>query len=130
MNLECKVCGHKWNYKGNQYRAMCMNCRRKHNKITYIKTGLPSKCHQNAINCHQLPSIKDDIMQGSILSALNKADIDPTNHREMFKDAIPLILRDDKLKFAFAQACQDRKKSPEKVVRNAIEFWLKENEYI
>jgi len=121
MNLECKVCGHVWDYKGKAKRAQCGKCRW-NGKVTYIKTT-PNTTPTT-------PDIKDDIMQGNILDALDKADINPTNHRELFKDAIPLILKEDKLKFAFAEACQDRRRSPESVVRNAVRFWLKEKRYL
>jgi len=119
MNLECPKCGNKVN--PNAKRPQCGKCRYSFPR----KNSAKSQPTQPKVS-----QISDDIMQGSILNALEKADIDPTNHREMFKDAIPLIIKEDKLKFAFAQACQDRKRSPEVIVRKAIKFWLKENKYL
>lgn len=69
MNLECPKCGHKWEYKGNHYRAQCMNCRRKLKQITWVKTGLPPKKDTNAT---KMPPIQDNIMQGGILDVLDK----------------------------------------------------------
>jgi len=64
MKLECSRCGHSWNYKGNKYRAICVKCR------NWIRTGLPSPWSKNAsVNASV---IKDDIMHGNIIEALEK----------------------------------------------------------
>ena len=128
MKLTCPKCGHKWNYKGNKYRAMCMNCRRKHNTVTWIKTGLPPNATNSPPNATN--SISDDIMRGNITEALNKADIDPFNSKgKLSKDFIPLLLKNDKLKFAFAEYCDDNKKQPLWVVKKAIMFFLEQDGY-
>ena len=126
MNLECPKCGYKWNFNGKANRVQCPQCK-KFFRLNYKPARNPANKTKPA---KQTCQISDDIMQGNILDALEKADINPTNHHEMFKDAIPLILKDDELKFAFAQACQDRKRSPEVIVRKAVRVWLKENRYI
>ena len=122
--ITCPYCGYEFPFKGKSNRVRCRNneCKRwfKQKYKRQQKLHTATKVADN---------LKDDIMQGNILDALHKADINPTNHKEMFKDAIPLILKDDKLKFAFAKACQDRKRSPETIVRKAILFWLKEKGY-
>jgi len=51
-------------------------------------------------------------MSGNIIDALNKADVNPMNHHELIKDYIPLMLKEGKLKFAFAKACSANKINP------------------
>src|SRR4030043_1601092 len=129
MNLVCPKCGHKWNYKGNEYRTKCTKCR-VNGTITIIKTGLPSKRNGTKMeqrNNKNGTTISDDIMHGNILEALEKADIDPLNNNgKLSKDFIPLLLKDDKLKFAFAKYCEMKKKQPLWVVKQAIIKLLKE----
>ena len=122
MNLICPKCNHKFNSEAK--RPQCSQCRYNFPRVKNIQKH-PQETSKKTSNL-----ISDDIMQGNILDALNKADINPTNHRELFRDAIPLILKEDKLKFAFAEACQDRRRSPEIIIRNAVRFWLKEKGYL
>jgi len=131
MNLECPKCGHEWNYKGNHWRTKCVNCRKK-GIITIIKTGVPRI--KGTVGTQKgtpsiSPDIQDDIMHGNIMDALNKADVNPFNHKNFLKDAIPLILKEEKLKFAFAKACSEKKNSPEKMIRVILKDWLKEKKY-
>ena len=125
MNLECPKCNHKWNYRGNLKRARCPNCRKKGIKNQYVKTGLGAN---NGAKMAQIgANISDDIMRGNILDALDKADIDPLySNGKLSKDFIPLLLRDDELKFAFAKYCDIKKKQPLWVVKYAVEKLLKE----
>ena len=72
-------------------------------------------------------SISDDIMQGNIIDALNKAEINPFNNNgKISNDFIPLLLKNDELKFAFSKYCEQKKKQPLWVVRYAIIKLLKE----
>lgn len=133
MNLVCPKCGHKWNYRGNNYRIDCGNCR-KQGIITIIKTGLPTPWEKSNSNPNnptvKSNSISDSIMRGNILEALEKADIDPMNNNgKISKDFIPLLLKDEKLKFAFAKYCEAKKKQPLWVVKKAIINFLMEEKY-
>jgi len=121
MNLKCPKCGYGWDFKGRARRVQCLKC----GKFFYNPIFM-QKPANNAETC----KIKDDIMHGNILDALNKANIDPINHNELSKDWIPILLEDNKLKFAFAEACEKLQKSPEKVLRMAIKDWLKQKEYL
>ena len=69
-------------------------------------------------------------MRGNIIEALEKADIDPFNNNgKISKDFIPLLLKDDKLKFSFSSYCMDKKKQPLWVVKKAIMEFLKKEKY-
>ncbi len=138
MNLKCPKCGHSWNYKGNNYRIDCSICRSK-GILTIIKTGLPYKpSSKPSTKPSTKPSCKkstagisDDIMHGNIIEALEKADIDPLNNNgRISKDFIPLLLKDDKLKYAFSKYCYENKKQPLWVVKQAIIKFLEEEKAI
>lgn len=117
--LTCPYCGYNFPFTGKANRVQCHNkdCKRWF-KQRYKKEDVATV------------DVKDDILKGNILDALEKADINPANHRELFRDAIPLILKKDDLKFAFAKAVQDRKRSPEEMMRKAVRYWLKEKGYL
>ncbi len=122
MNLECPKCGFKWDFEGTgglRKRVQCRKCKQFFN----LKQPIPAKKPDNTSQIH------DDIMHGNIMDALDKADIDPMNHNELIKDAIPIILKEDKLKYAFAKACSEKKNSPEKMIRVILKNWLMENKY-
>lgn len=65
---------------------------------------------ETCTNLHKTSNIEDDVMRGNILDAMNRENLDPNNHKELFKDTIPLILKESDIKFAFARACEKRKK--------------------
>jgi len=113
VELKCPKCGYIWQFKGKANRVQCRKC----------KKFFTRKYKKSA-------DIQDDIMKGNILDALQKVDTDPSSHKELFKDAIPLILKDDDLKFAFSQACSELKKSPETIVRRAVKYWLKDKGFL
>jgi len=130
MNLECPNCGFEWDYTGNNYRVGCRNCGK------WFRTGLPTpwenknkNCTSSKKNCTS-SKISDDIMRGNIIDALEKADVDPWNNNGVLsKDFIPLLLKEDKLKFAFSKYCMEKKKQPTYVVKKAIIYFLKEEKY-
>ena len=122
MELKCPVCGHKWNYKGNAKRIQCWGCKKMFQAKTLLNSAPNSAITENSAPNSAL--IQDDIMKGSILDALDKADVDPLNHKNFLNDAIPLIIKEGELNFAFAKVCSERKNSPEQMIRIIIKKWL------
>lgn len=120
--ITCPHCKKSYKFYGKSNRVECRYCGKWFQQKYQDDMVIPNK----PVN----DDIKDDILQGNILDALEKADINPANHRELFRDAIPLILKKDDLKYAFAKACQDRKRSPEEMMRKAVRYWLKEKGYL
>jgi len=115
MSLECPRCRYNWNFRGRAKRVQCPKC---------------GKFFKNPALLQESCVIRDEIMQGNILDALEKSDVNPSNNKELFKDVIPLILKDEKLKFAFANACLELRKSPEKMIRKAVKYFLEEHGYL
>jgi len=70
-------------------------------------------------------SISDDMMQGSIVDALKP--LDDKELQKKFKDIILLILKDEKIKYHFTNECVRSKKLPIVVMREAVEYYLKNN---
>lgn len=119
VELKCPKCGYVWPFTGKCNNVQCPGCGK------FFK-----RKYKRRPNTEKPADIRDDIMKGNIMEALHKADMDPSNHKELFKDAIPLILRDDELKFAFSYACEELKKSPETIVRWAVKEWLKDKRFM
>ena len=69
--------------------------------------------------------ITDDMMRGSLVDILKQPD-DKELQRHC-KDMIPLILKDDLIKYHFANECERSKKLPVVVMREAVEYYLKNN---
>ena len=88
------------------------------------------KLEANASNVEANASISDDIMHGNIFTALNKADLDIMNDKQLQKDLIPIILQRDDIKYAFAKACEEKNRSPSILMRRAVRFWLKSEGYL
>jgi hypothetical protein len=83
---------------------------------------------ETCTNLHKTSNIEDDVMRGNILDAMNRENLDPNNHKELFKDTIPLILKESDIKFAFARACEKRKKEVETTSVSLLsvsqQFWF------
>lgn len=123
MNLKCPKCDYKWNFRGKAKRVQCPECK----QFFYNPAWNPANsCTKPAQNLQ----IQDDIMRGNITEALDKANIDPFNNNgKISKDFIPLLLKNDKLKFAFAEYCNDKKKPPLWVVKKAVKDFLEKEGY-
>ena len=139
MNLICPKCNYSWNYKGNHWRATCPNCKEKTKKTIWVKTGIPftkrytpNSTHSTPNSTHSTPNlqVQDNILNGNILDALDQTEIDPFNNQRMFKDFIPILLGDDETRYAFARACDEKRKSPRAMVKVIIKSWLKEKEFL
>lgn len=105
MKVQCPRCKHKWDRKGKNNMVHCPNCDKKFK----LKT--------------------DDFMRGSISKALQEANKDPL--RNVFlRDAVPMLLEEDDIKFSFAQACVKEKKKPEVLMKWIVKDWLMKEGYI
>ena len=112
--IVCPLCSYRWPFTGKARKIQCPGCKKFFDKSEVLDES----------------RIRDDIMKGNILDALGDAGINPDNNHEMFKDVIPLILRDDDLKFAFSKACSELRRSPERLMRSSVRSWLEENGYL
>ena len=121
MNLTCPKCGHKFNSEAK--RPQCSKCKYNFPRIKFgIETSKTSKTSNQ--------TIQDNILNGNILDALDQTKIDPFNDQKMFKDFIPLLLGDNETRYAFARACDERRKSPRVMVKVIIKSWLKEKGFL
>lgn len=129
MNLVCKKCDHKWDYKGKSYRAMCSSCQNK-GIVTWIKTGILFAKNSSPKTHHSsVPSISSDLMSGSLIKALKKAGLDPMKNGQL-RDAISTILEKDEVKIAWANALEKKKIDSIRLVRKVLVNWLKEEKYL
>jgi hypothetical protein len=128
MNLVCKVCGHKWDYKGNQKRAQCGVCKERHKRCTWIKTGITSPTSPGT-SPRSSPPISDDLMSGSLVKALKKAGLDPMKNGQL-RDAISTILEKDEYKIAWANALEKKKIDSIRLAKRVLISWLKEEKYL
>ena len=120
MNLVCPNCDNHWKFRGKAKRVQCPKCKR------FFSRNL----QKPAETCNIPAVIEDKIMRGNILEVLESENIDPMNNKELFKDTIPLLLKEPDIKFAFAKACEKRKKSPEKLLRSIVKKWLKQEKLL
>ena len=124
MELTCNVCGHKWNYSGNKHITQCSKCRGK-GIYSPIKTGLPKTQIDDTIN-----NIKNDVMNGKLLKAINTAGVNPFKKKSHIGDAIIDIVKDETVLVALNKYAQDNQKTVKKVIRKAVNFYLKKEGYI
>ena len=133
MNLICPKCDYSWNYKGNRYKTTCPKCKWHNRKTVWVYTGLPTPSKMTTTPTTTpttSQNIQDNILNGNILDALDQVEIDPFNNQKMFKDFIPLLLGDDETRYAFARACDERRRSPRRMVKSIIKSWLKEKGFL
>lgn len=134
MNLVCHKCGHKWNYKGSNYRADCYNCRKK-GIYTKVKTGIPtpwqkgsSKVAVKGSSKRTVP-VSSDFMSGSLVDALKKTGLDPMKNGQI-RDAISSLLETDECKIAWANALEEKKTNSIKLAKKVLKSWLKKERYL
>jgi hypothetical protein len=121
--LTCKYCGHTYPFKGKANRVQCPKCHRFFQQ-EYKKQKKLQKAEKVA------DDFKDDIMLGNISEAMDKAKIDPfDNNKTLSSDFIMLLLKDDKLKFAFSYYCLEKKKKPLDVIKKAVIDFLGNEDY-
>lgn len=110
--LKCRGCGHKWKYKGTKERARCPKCRR-----------------WNKIKIGEKSSINKNILNGSILKAMDQMGIDPLK-KTALGDCILLVLDDDALILALNRASRKMKKKPVVLIRKAVAIFLKQGDFL
>jgi len=122
--VKCPYCSYTWAFTGKSDRVECRRCK-KWFRLRYQR--VPQELQQ--LGYDNSRTAFDDMMEGNITEAFDKANIDPMNRKELVKDIIPIILKTDKLKFAFAEACADLNISPEKLLRIIVKKYLLERGY-
>lgn len=126
--IVCDRCGHSWFTQSENYRVLCSACGK------HVRTGYPTpweiKKGKKRPEVLDNKIIQDDIMRGNIFEAMNKADMEILNNKQLSRDIIPIVLQRDDIKFAFAKACEERKKSPVAMVRMMVGNWLKKEGYL
>jgi len=107
VELKCKNCGYKWDFKGKSDKAECPCCKK------WMKTGLPKK---------QDPD--------SIVTFFNKAGMNPLKKKNLIGDAIIRIINDDKLLIAMNKYADSVNHSPSWVIRKAVMQLLEKEGYL
>jgi len=121
FKIECPNCSNVWISKAKAKRVQCSVCGKFFKNPSADKSAKVLKSQQ---------IIQDNIMQGDILDAMDRANIDPMNNKKVIKDYIPLLLDDDKLEFALAKACTERKRGAKTIIKKALRMWLKDEGFL